>query len=106
MVRLVDAGGGVTAGAPAHSFVDAPVWFTDLGPDVRAEQRYATGDPLLSGHWRPAQDGSGGPADASGQASVVSGPHAVLFGTEPRFRDHSKGELAQAGRALFAMAHH
>jgi hypothetical protein len=35
---------------------------------------------------------------------VISGPQAVLFGTEPLFRDHPKGEFAQVGRALFAMA--
>jgi hypothetical protein len=51
------------------------------------------------------KDGSGGPADAAGQASVVSGPGAVLFGTEPLFRDHSKGEFAQVARALFTVGH-
>ncbi|WP_282699585.1 M14 family zinc carboxypeptidase [Streptomyces sp. CC219B] len=105
VVRVVNVGGAVTGGAPDHSFVYAPVWFTDLGPGVRVEQSYATGNPLVSGHWRPARDGSGGPADAAGQASVVSGAHAVLFGTEPLFRDHPKGEFAQVARALFTMAH-
>jgi hypothetical protein len=81
------------------------VWFTDLGPGMRVEQSYATGNPLLSGHWRPDEDGSGGPADAAGRAAVVSGERAVLFGTEPLFRDHPKGEFAQVGRALFTMAH-
>ncbi|MFE2214705.1 M14 family zinc carboxypeptidase [Streptomyces canus] len=104
VVRLVNSG-PVTAGAPDHGFVYAPVWFTDLGPGVRVEQSYATGGPLVSGHWRPLPDGSGGPAAAAGQASVVSGPRAVLFGTEPLFRDHPKGEFAQVGRALFTMAH-
>ncbi|WP_053853087.1 M14 family zinc carboxypeptidase [Streptomyces sp. NRRL B-24085] len=104
VVRVVSSG-PVTAGAPAHGFVYAPVWFTDLGPGVRVEQRYATGNPLVSGHWRPLPDGSGGPAAAAGRASVVSGPQAVLFGTEPLFRDHPKGEFAQVGRALFTMAH-
>ncbi|MFJ9003904.1 M14 family zinc carboxypeptidase [Streptomyces canus] len=104
VVRVVNSG-PVTAGAPDHGFVYAPVWFTDLGPGVRVEQSYATGGPLVSGHWRPLPDGSGGPAAAAGQASVVSGPRAVLFGTEPLFRDHPKGEFAQVGRALFTMAH-
>ena len=107
VVRVVNSG-PVTAGAPGspdHGFVYAPVWFTDLGPGVRVEQSYATGAPLVSGHWRPLPDGSGGPAAAAGQASVVSGPSAVLFGTEPLFRDHPKGEFAQVGRALFTMAH-
>ncbi|KOG20757.1 M14 family zinc carboxypeptidase [Streptomyces viridochromogenes] len=105
VVRVVNSGGGVTAGASDHGFVYAPLWFTDLGPSVRAEQRYATGNPLLSGHWRPLDDGTGGPTNAAGQASVVSGPHAVLFGTEPLFRDHPKGEFTQVARALLAMAH-
>ncbi|MFG2457704.1 M14 family zinc carboxypeptidase [Streptomyces sp. NPDC048523] len=104
-VVRVARSGPVTAGAPDHSFVYAPVWFTDLGPGVRVEQSYATGNPLVSGHWRSLPDGTGGPAAAAGQASVVSGPRAVLFGTEPLFRDHPKGEFAQVGRALFTMAH-
>lgn len=99
VVRVVNSG-RVTAGAPDHSFVYAPVWFTDLGPDVTVEQSYATGNPLVSGHWRPAEDGSGGPAAAAGRASVVSGPNVVLFGTEPLFRAHPKGEFAHVGKAL------
>ncbi|MFF4831550.1 M14 family zinc carboxypeptidase [Streptomyces sp. NPDC001315] len=104
VVRVVNSG-PVTASAPDHGFVYAPVWFTDLGPGVRVEQSYAAGNPLVSGHWRPLKDGSGGPAAAGGQASVVSGPHAVLFGTEPLFRDHPKGDFPQVGQALIAMAH-
>ncbi|MFF7067235.1 M14 family zinc carboxypeptidase [Streptomyces pseudovenezuelae] len=103
VVRVVNSG-PVTAGAPDHGFVYAPVWFTDLGPGVRVEQSYAAGNPLVAGHWRPLPDGAGGPAAAAGQAAVVSGPRAVLFGTEPLFRDHPKGEFAQVGRALFTMS--
>ncbi|WP_019060325.1 M14 family zinc carboxypeptidase [Streptomyces prunicolor] len=104
VVRVVNSG-PVTLGAPAYGFVYAPVWFTELGPTVRVEQSYATGNPLLAGHWRALDDGTGGPAAAAGRPSIVSGPHAVLFGTEPLFRDHPKGELPQVGRALFTMAH-
>jgi hypothetical protein len=104
VVRVVNSGSLLMRDAPSHGFVYAPVWFTGLGPDVRVEQAYATGNPLVSGHWRPSEDGSGGPADAAGRAAVVSGPRAVLFGTEPLFRDHPKGEFAQVGRALFSMA--
>ncbi|MGP4090523.1 M14 family zinc carboxypeptidase [Streptomyces sp. KR55] len=104
VVRVVNSGGKVTAGAPDHGFVYAPVWFTDLGPGVRVEQSYATGNPLVSGHWRPLADGTGGSAAAAGRPSVVSGPHAVLFGTEPLFRAHPRGEFPQVGRALFTMA--
>ncbi|MDG5804436.1 M14 family zinc carboxypeptidase [Streptomyces ossamyceticus] len=104
VVRVVNAGGAVTGGAPDHGFVYAPVWFTGLGPEVTVEQSYGTGDPLVSGHWRPQGDGSGGPAAAAGQASVVRGPHAVLFGTEPLFRAHPKGEFPQVGRALLTVS--
>ncbi|MFI1395307.1 M14 family zinc carboxypeptidase [Streptomyces sp. NPDC020681] len=105
VVRVANAGGPITGGAPAHTFVYSPMWFTDLGPGVRADQSYATGNPLVAGHWRAADDGTGGPADAAGRASVVSGTTAtgapvVLFGTEPLFRDHPKGIFAQVGRAL------
>ncbi|WP_369237228.1 M14 family zinc carboxypeptidase [Streptomyces sp. R21] len=105
VVRVVNsAGSPVTGGAPDHSFVYAPVWFTDLGPGVHVEQAYATGNPLVAGHWRPLADGTGGPTAAGGQAAVVSGPHAVLFGTEPLFRDHPKGEFPQLGRALLTVS--
>ncbi|MEV6398368.1 M14 family zinc carboxypeptidase [Streptomyces sp. NPDC051907] len=95
----------VTGGAPARTFVYSPLWFTDLGPGVRVEQSYGAGNPLVAGHWRPSEDGTGGPKDAAGKAAVVSGVSArgadvVLFGTEPLFRDHPKGLFAQLGRAL------
>ncbi|WP_406267482.1 M14 family zinc carboxypeptidase [Streptomyces sp. NBC_00191] len=106
VVRVANAAGSpVTGGALAHTFVYSPLWFTDLGPGVRVEQSYAAGNPLVAGHWRTTEDGKGGPKDAAGQASIVSGVSAkgapvVLFGTEPLFRDHPKGVFAQVGRAL------
>lgn len=106
VVRVVNAAGSpVTGGALAHTFVYSPLWFTGLGAGVRVEQSYATGNPLVAGHWRAAEDGTGGPKDAAGKASVVSGrsakgAHVVLFGTEPLFRDHPKGVFSQVGRAL------
>lgn len=72
------------------------------GPHVRVEQAYAPGDPLVSGHWRPTA--GGGPRAAGGHACVISGPHAVLFGTEPLFRDHPKGEFPQVARALLTVS--
>ncbi|SDL25266.1 M14 family zinc carboxypeptidase [Streptomyces indicus] len=110
VVRVTNAGGGsVTAGAPGHTFVYSPVWFTDLGPGVRVEQAYGTGNPLVSGHWRALEDGTGGPGDAAGRASVVSasaadGARVYLFGTEPLFRAHPKGVYPQIGRALLGAA--
>ncbi|MFJ5267347.1 M14 family zinc carboxypeptidase [Streptomyces sp. NPDC088358] len=104
VVRVVNSeNGGITSGAPDHSFVYAPVWFTGLGPHVRVEQAYAPGDPLVSGHWRPTAHG-GGPTAAGGHACVISGPHAVLFGTEPLFRDHPKGEFPQVAQALLTVS--
>jgi hypothetical protein len=104
VVRVVNSPGGPAAGAPGHSFVYSPLWFTGLGAGVRVEQSYASGSLLVSGHWRPLEDGGGGPAQAAGRASVVSGPHAVLFGTEPLFRDHPKGEFPQVARALLTVS--
>ncbi|NLU70375.1 M14 family zinc carboxypeptidase [Streptomyces sp. HNM0574] len=105
VVRVRNAGGPLTAGAPPHSFVYAPGWFTGLGDGVRVEQSYAGDGPLVSGHWRAGKDGAGGPGDAAGRPSVVSGSSAsgapvVLFGTEPMYRAHPKGLYAQAARAL------
>ncbi|EPH42475.1 M14 family zinc carboxypeptidase [Streptomyces aurantiacus] len=107
VVRVRNAGGPVAGSGSGYSFVYAPMWFTGLGDGVRVEQAYAGGKPLVSGHWRADGSGAGGPADAAGEASVVSGAHGstrvVLFGTEPLFRGHPKGVFAQVGRALFAV---
>ncbi|GGS29520.1 M14 family zinc carboxypeptidase [Actinokineospora fastidiosa] len=104
-VVTVVNGGGLTRDALPHSFVYSPLWFTDLGAGVAVEQRYAA-DPLVAGHWLPRANGTGGPADAAGQASVVSGTdergaRVVLFGSEPMFRDHPKGLYAQTANALY-----
>ncbi|WP_268245677.1 MULTISPECIES: hypothetical protein [Streptomyces] len=37
------------------------------------EQSYGTGNPLVSGHWRPLDDGTGGPEAAAGQAFAQAG---------------------------------
>jgi hypothetical protein len=106
VVSVTNGGGPAGTGAPPHSFVYAPLWFTDLGAGVAADQRYAA-TPLVAGHWiADPEDGTGGPAEAAGQAAVVSGvgprgTAAVLFGTEPLFRAHPKGLFAQVGRAIF-----
>ncbi|MEV0618950.1 M14 family zinc carboxypeptidase [Nonomuraea sp. NPDC050404] len=95
-----------TGGAPGHSFVYSPLWFTGLGPEVTVEQSYAADGPLVSGHWRADENGAGGPEAARGRAAVISGRDergaaVVLFGTEPMFRNHPKGLFAQVGRALY-----
>ncbi|MEV0389036.1 M14 family zinc carboxypeptidase [Nonomuraea sp. NPDC050643] len=106
VVRTVTGDGPVASGSPEHAFVYSPRWFTGLGAGVTAEQSYAAGGPLVSGHWRPNEDGTGGPEAARGQAAVVSGRDeagaaVVLFGTEPMFRNHPKGLFAQVARALY-----
>lgn len=104
VVSVVNGDGPVGANALPHSFVYSPIWFTDLGAGVTAEQRYASTGPLVAGHWRSNDDGTGGPGQAAGQAAVVSGvggrgTPTVLFGTEPLFRAHPKGLYAQVGGA-------
>ncbi|WP_367136170.1 M14 family zinc carboxypeptidase [Saccharothrix sp. HUAS TT1] len=101
VVSVVDGAGGVD-----HSFVYAPHWFTDLGPGVGARQRY---QDLVAGHWASRADGSGGQEEAAGQAAVVAGTsprgaRAVLFGTEPLFRDHPKGLYRQVADAIYRTA--
>ncbi len=103
VVSVVNTGAVVGAGALPTSFVYSPIWFTGTGFTV--EQRYGA-DPLIAGHWLPSAPGVGGPEQAAGQASVVSGAtarggKAVLFGTEPLFRAHPKGLYAQFARALY-----
>jgi hypothetical protein len=105
VVNVVNGTGPVGTGALPHSFVYSPQWFTNLGPGVNVDQRYGT-TVIAAGHWRPRDNGTGGQADAAGQAAVVSGISAsgarvVLFGTEPMFRNHPKGLYAQVARAVF-----
>ncbi|MEU4441897.1 M14 family zinc carboxypeptidase [Actinosynnema sp. NPDC050801] len=101
VVAVVDETGAVD-----HSFVYAPHWFTDLGPGVSARQRY---QDLVAGHWAARPDGSGGQDEAAGRAAVVAGTspkgaRAVLFGTEPLFRDHPKGLYWQVADAIYRTA--
>ncbi|MFI6595719.1 M14 family zinc carboxypeptidase [Nonomuraea sp. NPDC050536] len=98
-----DANGVVRLTSGDYSFVYSPRWFTGLGAGVRAEQTY---DSFVSGHWRPNEDGTGGQDAAKGQAAVVSGRSArgaaaVLFGTEPMFRNHPKALFPQVAQALY-----
>ncbi|PRY00475.1 M14 family zinc carboxypeptidase [Allonocardiopsis opalescens] len=106
VVRVSEGDGQVLSGFGDHAFVYSPLWFTGLGEGVAVEQSYATGEPMAAGHWRADDEGEGGPDSAAGQASVVSGTTqrggaAVLFGTEPLFRNHPKGLFAQVARSLY-----
>ncbi|GAA0926691.1 M14 family zinc carboxypeptidase [Virgisporangium aurantiacum] len=106
VVSLTNGPGLLGNGATTTAFVYSPLFFTNVGPGVSVEQRYAPGNPLIAGHWLPNATGAGGPEQAAGQAAVVSGlapagTATVLFGTEPMFRNHPKGTFAQVARAAF-----
>lgn len=105
VVRVDSSGGPLTDRATPHTFVSGPSWFTGLGNEVSVEQAYGTDGPLVSGHWRARPDGSGGPDAARGQAVVIrgedeTGAGVVMFGSEPLYRAHPKGQYALVGRAL------
>lgn len=93
-------------GSMPTSFVYSPQWFTGLGSGVTVEQRYGTGNPLVAGHWIRTEEGAGGPLEAAGQPSMVSGvdergARVLMFGTEPMFRAHPKGLFAQVANGIF-----
>lgn len=106
IVRLDTRDGGIlSAHEQAFGFVYPATWFADLPASVTQEQTYATGNPLVAGHWR-ATSATNGPASAAGQAAAVSataasGAKAFVFGTSPFFRTHPKGGQSQAATALF-----
>ncbi len=105
VVVVNSADSPIAGGATPHTFVYSPMWFTDLGEEVTVEQRYAAQAPLVSGHWRPETAGAGGRDDAAGEAVVVSGlsesgAAVVLFGSEPLFRAHPKGQYSLVAKAL------
>ncbi|MCM3661661.1 LPXTG cell wall anchor domain-containing protein [Georgenia satyanarayanai] len=105
-VVLVDTADGVIgAQAEGAAFTYGPAYFTDLGEEVTVEQTF-TAEPLLSGHWLPNEDGTGGPEQAAGQPSVISavtddGSRALVFGTDPLFRTHPRGMFDDVAAALY-----
>ncbi|WP_413450729.1 M14 family zinc carboxypeptidase [Georgenia phoenicis] len=104
-VVLVDTADGVIgAQAEEAAFTYGPVYFTELGEEVTVEQTFTTA-PLLSGHWLPNADGTGGPEQAAGRPSVISavtdaGTRALVFGTDPLFRTHPRGMFDDVAAAL------
>lgn len=105
VVEVDSAGGPLTARATPHTFVSGPSWFSDLGSEVTVAQSYGDEGPLVSGHWRPRPNGTGGQEMAQGQPVVVrgqdeTGAGVVMFGNEPLYRAHPKGQYALVGRAL------
>ena len=86
----------------SSAFVYPAVSFTELGEGTQVQQRYAT-DPLLAGHW--VGEGEESETYAGGKASVISGEAAsgargLVFGTSVFFRNHPKGGLSEAARAM------
>ena len=93
----------LAAGALDHGFIYPAYAFTSLGAGTTAAQTYAVGDAFLAGHWRRSKSGVG-PQGVDGLASVVAGQgatsRAVVFGTSPVFRTHTRGQMGQAARAI------
>lgn len=109
VINVDNAATDIAYGASPQTFVYSPMWFTDLAEEVVVDQRYAGDDTLVSGHWRAGSDGSGGQDAAAGQALVVhgvdgsgqtKGAPVVIFGSEPLFRGHPKGQYPLIARAL------
>ena len=107
VANVVNHGGPVSNGAMPHSFIFAPVWYSNIGARGVVEQSYAA-EPLAGGWW--ARTGNSGRANAAGKASIVSATTAgengvALIGTSVFARLHGKGLYPQLGRAiLFAAA--
>lgn len=106
IVSVENPEGGLLSTYPQDTaFVYPAVWYTGLGANAVVEQRYAAGDPFISGHWASTQPGRT-IADAAGQASVVSaesaaGSKVLMFGTSLNFRTHPVGGFSQIARGLF-----
>ncbi len=109
VVAVTSSPTGLARGASSETFVNAPYWFTDVGEGVIVDQRYAASDPLRSGHWRATPGTPDSPQDAAGGAMMVhgidsQGPTAgaaiTLFGSDPLFRAHPKGQYALVAQAL------
>lgn len=106
IVSVTNGPGALGGDALPSAFVFSPQWFTDLGPGVTVEQRYAAGNPLVAGHWVPNADGTGTPQAAATQPAVVSGMdergvRVLMFGTEPLFRAHPKGLFSEVANGIY-----
>jgi hypothetical protein len=88
----------IVADAPDRSFVNAPRYFTAVGDGVRVDQRLASGDFFLAGHWVGQELAAGQPVVVSG---VARGANVTLFGTEPMYRNHPSGLFTQVANSLW-----
>lgn len=104
------AGSVLAPYAQDTSYIYPAYWFTGLGSNVKVEQSYDAEKPLLAGHW-PASNATNGPANAAGQAAVVSSvtprtapgvsAKSIVFGTSVFMRTNPKGAMSQAARGIF-----
>jgi len=105
IARVETPADGVLGDYPQDTAFGYPfTWFTQLAAGITVEQRYATTDTFVSGHWTASEDSS--IQDAAGQPSAVSltgasGSRAFVFGTSPTFRSHPVGAFSDIARAVF-----
>lgn len=93
-----DPASPVTNDALPVSFVSSPRWFSTVGDGVQVDQRLATGQFFLAGHWIGQEAAAGAPVVVSGTAR---GADVTLFGTEPLYRTHPEGLFPQVAEALW-----
>ena len=83
-----------------YAFVYTPVWFTDVGGEVKVSAHHDEGDFLISGYW-PGWQNSG----AAGKPVVVhhsSGDRDVtLIGLDVTFRGHPENTFRLLGNAIY-----
>ncbi|MFC3690128.1 M14 family zinc carboxypeptidase [Aquipuribacter hungaricus] len=94
-----DPASPLTGGAPDESFVSSPRYFSGVGAGVRVDQRLATGDFFLAGHWVGQEEAAGQPVVVSGVSA--QGAEVALFATEPLYRGHPQGLFPQVAAALW-----
>ncbi|MDQ1138526.1 hypothetical protein QE410_003325 [Microbacterium sp. SORGH_AS 1204] len=105
IARVETPADGVLGDYPQDTAFGYPfAWFPNPAAGVTVEQRYASADTFVAGHW-PDRVGQS-IQDAAGQASAVSltgpsGTRAFVFGTSPTFRAHPVGAFSDIARAVF-----
>ncbi len=104
IVRLYyDSTDPLAAYYPDESYAYAffPVWFEDLGNDVKAVASYASEDMLVAGWWPFSEY-------AEGNAAVIRGAYGdgdvILSGVEPTFRAHTEFTFRLVANSIFFAA--
>ena len=85
----------------SYAYAFFPVWFEDLGSDVKTVASYASEDMLLAGWWPNNED-------TQGKAAVIRGTYGdgyvILSGIEPTFRAHTEFTLRLVANSIFFAA--